>query len=308
MKPEISVVVPVLNEESVLPEFFERVEAVLSATVKAWELVFVDDGSTDSSLDLIAQFAQGHKSVKYISLSRNFGQQVALSAGIDYATGKALVLMDADLQDPPELIPRLYKKMLQGYEVVYAQRKARQGESLPKKATAWLFYRVFSRFTSTVIPPDTGDFRIIDEKVADVLRSMPEQQKFLRAQIAWAGYRQGSVAYVREARKSGKTGYSTGKMLALALDGLTSYTSIPVRFVTFSGFTVSAIAFALILYTWYVKVFTEDYVPGWASLMVTVTFLGGVQLVSVGIIGEYISRIYTNSKKRPLYVIKRSNF
>lgn len=305
---DISIVIPIYNEALNINLLYERLTKVLLSMGVSYELIFVNDGSKDNSIDLIKVLAAQHQEVKYIDLSRNFGHQVAVSAGLDRTTGKRIVIIDADLQDPPELIADLYAKMNEGYEVVYAKRKRRKGESFLKLLTAKLFYRILSNITSIHIPVDTGDFRLIDSKLVEALRQMPESHKFLRGQISWVGYRQTFIEYERDERHAGKTGYTYRKMFRLALDGITAFSNFPIKLVTVMGFLVSAIAFLMIIYTFYVKYFTNQNVErGWASLMVGILFLGGVQLISIGILGEYISRINTDVRKRPLYFIKESN-
>jgi dolichol-phosphate mannosyltransferase len=267
----------------------------------------VNDGSKDNSISLIRKLVDNDPTVRYIDLSRNFGHQIAVSAGLDLARGKAVVIIDADLQDPPELITPLYQKLKEGYEVVYAKRRLREGESVAKKFTAKLFYRILARITSVEIPVDTGDFRIISRKVVEALRQMPEQNKFLRGQISWIGYRQTFVEYDRSERAGGETGYTYRKMIRLALDGITAFSDAPLKAATFMGFSVSMIAFLVMLYTLYSRFIIHDYQPGWPSLMISILFLGGVQLVAVGIIGEYISRLSANVRRRPLYLIADTN-
>ncbi len=305
---DISVVIPVYNEALNINLLYERLTKVLKSIGGSYELIFVNDGSRDNSIDLLKVLASQHQEVKYIDLSRNFGHQIAVSAGLDKTQGKRVVIIDADLQDPPELIADLCAKMNEGYEVVYAKRKRRKGESFLKLLTAKLFYRILSNITSIHIPVDTGDFRVVDRKVVEALRQMPESHKFLRGQISWVGYRQTFVEYEREERHAGKTGYTYRKMFRFALDGVTAFSNFPIKLVTVMGFLVSTIAFLMIIYTFYVKYFTNQEVErGWASLMVGILFLGGVQLISIGILGEYISRINTDVRKRPLYFIKESN-
>jgi dolichol-phosphate mannosyltransferase len=305
---DISVVIPVYNEALNINLLYERLTKVLKSIGGSYELIFVNDGSRDNSIDLLKILASQHQEVKYIDLSRNFGHQIAVSAGLDKTQGKRVVIIDADLQDPPELIADLYSKMNEGYEVVYAKRKRRKGEGFLKLLTAKLFYRILSNITSIHIPVDTGDFRLIDSKVVEALRQMPESHKFLRGQISWVGYRQTFIEYEREERHAGKTGYTYRKMFRFALDGITAFSNFPIKLVIVMGFLVSTIAFLMIVYTFYVKYFTNQEVErGWASLMVGILFLGGVQLISIGILGEYISRINTDVRKRPLYFIKESN-
>lgn len=303
----LSVIIPIYNEENNISLLYKRLKAVMADLGLNYEFIFVNDGSRDNSIFLIRELSILDPQVKYIDFSRNFGHQIAVSAGIDHCNGDAIVIIDADLQDPPELIADLLQKYHEGYSVVYARRKSREGESVMKKATAKLFYRLLAGITSISIPVDTGDFRIIDRKVAEVLKSMPEQNKFLRGQIAWVGFRQTYVEYERKERHSGKTGYTYKKMIKFALDGITSFSDFPLKLATYTGFIVSGIAFLVMLYTLYTKFYTKDYVAGWPSLMVSILFLGGVQLVGIGIIGEYLSRIGNNIRNRPLYIIGDSN-
>jgi len=305
---DLSVIIPVYNEESNLRELYQRLVAVCRQLELSYEFVFVNDGSTDGSQQAIQEFAAQDPGVKFITFSRNFGHQVAVSAGIDHAFAKYIAIIDADLQDPPEAIASMYHRLNEGFDVVYARRRKRKGESFMKKATAKAFYRILWRITSVDIPVDTGDFRIMKGKVADILRKMPEQHKFIRGQIAWAGFKQSYVEYDRMERKNGKTGYSYAKMTRFASDGITSFSDLPLKLVTWSGFFVAFIAFVVSIYSLYSKFVLGGAVPGWASLMISLLFLGGVQLISLGIMGEYISRIASNVRNRPLYVIDESNF
>jgi glycosyltransferase involved in cell wall biosynthesis len=232
---------------------------------------------------------------------------VAVTAGLDNCSGQAVVIIDADLQDPPEVISDLYRKWKEGFEVVYARRKTREGENFFKKFTAKTFYRLLKKITSINIPVDTGDFRLIDRKIIEVLKRMPEQQKFLRGQISWIGFRQTYVEYDRDPRYAGKTGYTFKKMTRLALDGITSYSNLPLKFATIAGFIMSGIAFLMILYALYARFVSKNFVPGWTSIMLAVLFIGGVQLICIGIIGEYISRLSSNVRNRPLYIVSESN-
>jgi len=304
---EISIIIPIYNEEANIALLFERLRQVVKQLNVETEFIFINDGSVDKSIILIRELSGKNPDIRFIDFSRNFGHQVAVTAGLDHCTGKAVVIIDADLQDPPELIIDLYKKWKEGFEVVYAKRKTREGENFLKRFTAKLFYRTLKKITSINIPVDTGDFRLIDRKVVDVLRSMPEQQKFLRGQISWIGFRQTYVEYDRDARHGGKTGYTYKKMIRLALDGITSFSNLPLKFATFTGFIVSGLAFIMILYALYSRFISKDYVPGWTSLMLAVLFIGGVQLISIGIIGEYISRLSANIRKRPLYIVSETN-
>lgn len=301
--PAISVVMPVYNEASNLQLLLDKLYTTMHKMQVDFELIFVNDGSTDASLDILKAFSLRYDEVKYISLSRNFGHQVAISAGLDATSGYAVIIMDADLQDPPELIPSLYEKLQEGYEVVYARRIHRKGESYLKKATAKLFYRILSKITQVNIPMDTGDFRIMDAKVVKVLKQMPERNKFLRGQVAWVGFRQTWVCYNRDERKEGKSGYTYGKLLRLAFDGITSFSDFPLKMASMMGFIVSGVAFLLMIYTLLVRLVFKDYVEGWASIILSVLFLGGVQLICIGIVGEYLARVFNNVQGRPLYVV-----
>jgi dolichol-phosphate mannosyltransferase len=304
---DISVIIPVYNEELNIPLLFDRVRNSISSCVKEYEMIFINDGSRDKSILLIKDLASKYSFVKFIDFSRNFGHQIAVTAGIDYSSGENIVIIDADLQDPPELIPLMYEKMKEGFEVVYARRRKRAGESFMKKFTARMFYRTLAKVTSVNIPVDTGDFRIMHRKVAEVLKQMPEQHKFLRGQIAWVGFNQTYIEYDRDERNAGDTGYPYKKMIQFALDGITSFSNLPLKFATFAGFIVSGITFLMAIYALYSRFITKNYVPGWTSLMLAVLFIGGVQLISIGIIGEYISRLGSNVRNRPLYIIRDTN-
>ncbi|SNC77211.1 dolichol-phosphate mannosyltransferase [Hymenobacter gelipurpurascens] len=305
----LSVIIPIYNEEENIPALYERLREVIDPIElpDGYEFIFINDGSQDQSLALIQTLAARDPRVRFINFSRNFGHQIAVTAGLDRADGDAVVIIDADLQDPPELIPQLLEKLRAGYEVVYAKRRSRQGESAAKKFTAKFFYRILASITHISIPVDTGDFRIISRKVVDALRRMPEQNKFIRGQISWIGYRQTYVEYDRAERAGGATGYTYRKMLRLALDGITAFSDVPLKAATLSGFAVSGIAFLVMLYTLYSRFITHDYQPGWASLMISILFLGGVQLIAVGIIGEYIARLSANVRQRPLYIVSDTN-
>lgn len=305
---DISIVLPVYNEENNLPILYSELLSVIDdIKLINYEFIFINDGSSDNSLNIIKGFAEQNPHVKYIDLNRNFGQQIALTAGIDKANSKYVVIMDSDLQDPPEVIRDLYLKALEGYDVVYAKRKSRRGESFFKKQTAKLFYRILRLVTKCNIPVDAGDFRIVSSKVVSILKQMPEQQKFIRGQVAWIGGRQTFVEFDRDSRKGGKTAYSFSKMLRFALDGITSFSDFPLKFATFLGFIVSIVAFILMMWALYQRLIVKQYVQGWTSLILSVLFIGGIQLISIGIIGEYIGRIGSNIRKRPLYIINNSN-
>lgn len=303
----ISVVIPIFNEEKNIPILFERLTSSLKKTNQSFELIYVNDGSKDLSIKVIKDLSTQYPFVKYINFSRNFGHQIAVSAGLDLCQGSEVVIIDADGQDPPEMIPVLYDKLKEGFEIVYAKRKSRKGESAIKLLTARWFYKILAKLTSIDIPMDTGDFRIIHRKVVDQINKMPEKQKFLRGQMAWVGFRQTFVEYDRDERMSGDTGYTFRKMFRLAMDGITSFSNFPLRVATISGFVCAFIGFFLIIYTLYSRYVLKDYEPGWSSLMITIVFIGGIQLIGIGIIGEYISRIYDNIRNRPLYIVDETN-
>jgi dolichol-phosphate mannosyltransferase len=301
----ISILIPCYNEEKNIDLLHTRLTKVMQNIGENYELNFINDGSKDQTVGKIKEFIEKDKNVVLINLSRNFGHQIAVSAGLDHAKGDAVVIIDADLQDPPELIAEMYEKLKQGFQVVYAKRRQRKGETFLKKLTAKVFYRLLKNITSFPIPVDTGDFRIIDRRVVEALKSMPESNKYLRGQIAWIGFEQTYVEYDREERHAGTTGYSYKKMMKFALDGITGFSNAPIKLATLMGFAVSGFAFLLILYALYSKFFIKDgYMPGWASLMIITLFLGGIQLICVGILGEYISRINSDVKRRPLYFVK----
>ncbi len=304
---DITVIIPVYNEEDNISMLHDRLKSVLDQLTDRYEMIFVNDGSRDNSMPMIKALSKQYPSVRYIDFSRNFGHQIAVTAGLDKANGDAVVIIDADLQDPPELIIDMYKKMKEGFQVVYAKRKQRTGESLFKLWTAKMFYRILSKITSINIPVDTGDFRIIDRKIVNILKEMPEKSKYLRGQISWIGFNQTHVEYERQERMAGETGYTFQKMLSLALDGITGFSDLPLKIVTYFGFIVSIFAFFVMLYALYSRYIIQDYVAGWASLMIVILFIGGIQMIAVGIIGEYLSRMNNNIRNRPLYIIKDTN-
>jgi dolichol-phosphate mannosyltransferase len=302
-----SVIIPVYNEEENVYALYERLTGVMEKLSPDFELLFINDGSRDKTFPLVKALSVNDNRVKYINLSRNFGHQIAVSAGLDACQGERVVIIDADLQDPPELIAEMDQKMNDGFQVVYARRRKRQGESVSKLLTARLFYRLLANIASIDIPLDTGDFRIMDRKVVNVLKVMPEQNKFLRGQISWIGFRQTFVEYDRSERHGGKTGYTYAKMFRFALDGITSFSDAPLRLASWMGFVVSGFAFLALIYAFWGKFVLHQSVPGWASIIVSVLFLGGIQLLSLGFIGEYLSRISANVKQRPLYIVDETN-
>lgn len=305
-KPTISIVAPVYNEETVLPELHHRVRDVLEQTGESWELVLVNDGSRDRSAEVIAQLHAQDSRVRGVSFSRNFGFQIAATAGLDYALGEAVILTDADLQDPPEVYPAMLAKWREGYDVVYGVRESRVGETWFKLWTAKLFYRLIYRITSINIPLDTGDFRLMDRRVVDAIRRMPERNRFLRGMVPWVGYRQIGVPYQRQARFAGESKFtSVRKMLPFALDAITSFSYFPLQMATYLGFLIAAISAIAILVVIVLRLFAPHELTGQATTLVAVLFLGGVQLISLGVIGEYLGRIYDEVKARPLYLIDK---
>lgn len=307
MSPQLSIIIPIYNEEENIQLLYDRLTSVMLQMKVSYEFIFTNDGSKDRSIELIKALSERHPEVKYINFARNFGHQVAVTAGLDRAKGDAIVIIDADLQDPPELIAKMYDKMKDGYEVVYARRRKRDGESALKKWTAKYFYRILSNITSVDIPVDTGDFRIMDKRIVEELKKMPEQHKFLRGQISWIGFNQTFIEYDRDERHAGETGYTYKKMIRFALDGITGFSDVPLKFVTYFGMIVTAFSFLVLVYVLISRFVTSDYVQGWASLMLSILFIGGIQMIAIGIIGEYLSRMNANIRQRPLYIIRETN-
>ena len=307
MSTAISIVIPIYNEQEGIPELYNRLRESVEKISSDYEMIFVNDGSKDNSLAELIRLSQQDSRVFYIQFSRNFGHQIAVTAGLDRCKGQSVVIIDGDLQDPPELIVDLYNKHKEGFDVVYAARRKRKGEGLFKKITAKLFYRIMKRITSIDIPMDTGDFRLMDQKVVAYLKQMPEQNKFLRGQIAWLGFRQTQVLFDRDERKHGQSGYPLSKMLRFALDGITSFSDKPLEMVSRLGFFVSLVSFFVILYALYSHYLLNQTITGWTSLIISSMFIGGIQLISIGVIGEYISRINKNVLNRPIYIIEHTN-
>lgn len=306
MKITYSIIAPIYNEKENLSELHRRVTEVMKQTRKTWELVLVDDGSTDGSTELIRELAKKDKHIRPVIFARNFGHQIAITAGWDYARGDAVVVIDADLQDPPELILEMAKKWQEGYEVVYAVRAEREGESWFKLWTASLFYRIIYRITDVKIPLDTGDFRLMDRKVVDVLKSMRERHRFPRGMSAWVGFKQVGVEYKRAARVAGETKYPFRKMFRLALNAITGFSYFPLQVATFFGFFSAGIAILAIPVVVYMRASGSQAFFGQATTLIAVLFLGGVQLISLGILGEYIGRLYDEAKGRPLYIVREA--
>lgn len=303
-KSTISIVIPIFNEEENLSILIHRLTKVLVEITKNYEIIFVNDGSKDNSLQFLRSLAQEDKRIRIIDLSRNFGHQIAFAAGIQYARGNVIIMMDGDLQDPPEFIPQLLNKWREGYEVVYAIR-AKRKEKFFKKIGYKFFYRILRIMSNIDIPIDSGDFGLIDRKIADLINQMPERARFIRGLRSWVGFRQIGLPYSRDARLSGEPKYSFPKLIRLAFDGLLSFSTAPLRIATAIGFIVSIISFITILFYLYLF-FTTPRVPGFTTLIIALLFIGGIQLITVGILGEYIGRIYDETKKRPLYIVRET--
>jgi len=304
MKITYSIVAPIYNEIENLPNLYRRVSEVMDSSGQPWELVLVDDGSTDGSTDKIRELAKNDKRVRPVIFARNFGHQVAITAGWDYARGDAIVIIDADLQDPPEVILQLAEKWREGYEVVYAIRAEREGETWFKKITAAAFYRLIHWITDVKIPVDTGDFRLMDRKVVDVLKQMKERHRFPRGMSAWVGFKQVGVEYKRAARVAGVTKYPFKKMLKLALNAITGFSYFPLQVATYFGFVSAGVAILAIPIVAILRMTGSHFFEGQTTTLVSVLFLGGVQLISLGILGEYIGRLYDEAKGRPLYIVR----
>ncbi len=299
----LSIVVPVYNEELIIDELVRRMRAAAESITPQYEIIFVNDGSRDSSLEKLRAACAGNERLHFINFSRNFGHQIAITAGMDYARGEAIVTIDGDLQDPPELIVEMYAEFRAGYKVIYAKRRARKGETFFKRFTARAFYRILARLVSFDIPLDVGDFRLISRDVLEYLKQMKEYDKYLRGQIAWLGFKSTYVYFDRDERKFGQTNYPFRKMLRLAFNGITAFSDSPLKLATSMGFIVCVLSFLIGVYALYSYFIGHNTVPGWASLIISVTFLGGVQLLCLGILGEYIARIISNVRQRPLYVV-----
>ncbi len=300
----ISIIAPIYNEAENISELYRRVCEVMDSRVDSWEFLMVDDGSTDGSTDLIREIAGRDERVRPIIFARNFGHQLGLTAGLDYSRGDAVVVIDADLQDPPEVILDLIAKWREGYEVVYAVRAEREGESWFKKATASLFYRLINAITKVDIPLDTGDFRLLDRQVVDVLKQMRERHRFPRGMSAWVGFRQIGVEYRREARYAGETKYPFRKMFRLALDAITGFSYFPLQLATYMGFVAAGVSILVIPIVIVLRLAGSHAFFGQASTLIAVLFLGGVQLISLGMLGEYVGRLYDEAKGRPLYIVR----
>ena len=306
MNPVYSLVVPIYNEEAVLPVLLLRLDALLPKLDGPAEVIFVDDGSTDASPIVLEARARTDPRYRFLKLSRNFGQQVAMTSGMARARGQAVVLMDADLQDPPEVVLDMIAKWREGFEIVYAQRLSRDGESRFKLMTSNLFYRVMGRLSDVDVPPNVGDFRLVDRKALDSFLAMPERDRFVRGMFSWVGYRQAVVRFHRPARAAGETKYSLAKMLRLAASGLVSFSDAPLRAALWIGLAVCAIAVGYGLFVVALWLAGADLARGWSSIIVVMTFLGGANMLMTGVLGVYIGRIHTEVKRRPLYFVDRA--
>jgi glycosyltransferase involved in cell wall biosynthesis len=301
----LSVVVPCMNEQEVLAETHERLVRVLTQAPVSFEIIYIDDGSKDSTANVLRELQAKDTRIRIVQFSRNFGHQIAITAGLEHASGDAVVIIDADLQDPPEVILEFVARWLDGYDVVYGVRTERDGETMFKRGTAKLFYRFIGCLSDTPIPHDTGDFRLMDRRVVDGLLSMPERDRFVRGMVSWLGFSQAAVSYHRAPRAAGQTKFSLFKMMRFALDGIFSFSTLPLRLATWTGFAASALAIIGIVVVLLERFFqVPGLVKGWSSAVIAELFIGGVQLICLGLIGEYVGRIYGEAKRRPLYVVR----
>lgn len=301
---DLSIVVPCYNEADNIDDLLGRLISVLDRLEMTYEIVCVNDGSRDDTLKHLVDFFHSNHNIKVVNLSRNFGKEIALTAGLDYAAGRAVIPIDADLQDPPELIGEMVEKWREGYDVVYARRRSRSGETWVKKMTAIAFYRVIQKLTPVHIPRDTGDFRLMDRRVVEALKELPETHRFMKGLFAWVGFRQTAIEYDRSPRHRGETKWNYWKLWNFAIEGITSFSALPLKVWSYMGLVVS---FFALIYAAFLVIRTLIFgidVPGYASLMVAILFLGGVQLISLGVIGEYLGRIYAEVKRRPLYLVR----
>jgi len=298
------VVVPAYNEEEVIHETYKRLTAVMGGMDEPYELVFVNDGSRDRTAEIIAGFCMEDESVRLVNFSRNFGHMPAISAGMEYAQGEAIFIIDADLQDPPEIFPQMAEKWREGYHVVYGQREKREGESWFKKASSKFFYRFLQRMTSVDLPLDTGEFRLIDRKVCDAVNRMPEKHRYIRGLVSWVGFRQTAVLYVRQERFAGKTKYPLRKMISFAMDAITAFSYKPLKLATTLGFFISFFSFVYLAVIFYQRFFTDVTITGWASIIGVLLLTQGIVMMILGLMGEYIGRIYEEIKNRPIYIVQ----
>jgi polyisoprenyl-phosphate glycosyltransferase len=300
----ISIVVPCYNEEDNTEHFYQEIKKVFEPLEYDFEIIFIDDGSKDNTVQSIISLNSIDPRVKLIALTRNFGKEIALTSGLDAASGAAAIPMDVDLQDPPELVPELIKKWEEGYDVVYAVRTQRKGEGFMKRFTAYSFYKIINKITKIEIPRNTGDYRILDQKVLKALKGVREYHRFMKGLFSWVGYKQIGIEYIRQPRYSGRSKFNYMKLIGFAIEGLTSFTVAPLRLATIFGFLISLVAFFYGLYIILTTVLRGADVPGYPSLFVAILFLGGIQLITIGLIGEYIGRIFNETKNRPLYLVR----
>lgn len=302
---KISILIPAYNEEPVLQPLYERLDALArELSTYNFEFLFVNDGSSDKTIDIIKEYAEKDDRVAYVDLSRNFGKEIAMIAGLDHVTGDATVIIDADLQDPPELIPRMVKYWEEGYDDIYAKRKSRKGETWLKKSTSKLYYSLLQKATHITIQRDTGDFRLLDRRCVDALKQIRESQRYTKGMFSWIGYKKKEITYNRDPRLAGETGWNYPKLINFAIDGITSFTTAPLRVSSVLGIVISLAAFIYIVYLVVRTIFFGTDLAGYPSMMAVILFLGGVQLLSLGVIGEYIGRIFNETKQRPLYLIE----
>lgn len=306
MKVKYSVIVPIYNEEEVIVTSYTELKRVMDLSKNTYELIFVDDGSKDSSANILADICKKDKNVRLISFSRNFGHQPAITAGMDYACGDAVIIIDADLQDPPEVILQMIDKWNEGYHVVYGKRIKREGETYFKNVTAKLYYRLLNKMTNVDIPVDTGDFRLIDRKICDTMKGLHEKNRYVRGLVSWVGYNQTFVEYTRQERFAGETKYPLKKMLKFALDGITAFSYKPLKLAANIGFIISLGSFIHLMYVLYQGLFSENTVTGWASTISVILFSQGIVLMMLGLMGEYVGRIFEEVKNRPIYLVKES--
>lgn len=298
-----SIIVPLYNEELVIRETYRRLKKVMNSTKESYEIIFVNDGSKDKTVEMVKEICSIDVSIKLLSFSRNFGHQVAITAGMEHSSGQAIIVIDADLQDPPEVMLKMIEKWKEGYDVVYGKRIKRNGETFFKKFTAKMFYKILRNMSDVDIPTDAGDFRLIDRKVCEVLKSLPEHNRYVRGLVSWIGFKQTGVEFVREERFAGETKYPLKKMLKLAFDGITAFSYKPLKIATFLGSIAAISGFVYLLVLLLEKLFTSITISGWAVAIAAMLFLSGLILVMLGIIGEYIGRIYDEAKGRPIYII-----
>lgn len=301
-----SIVIPAYNEEENLETLYNHLSDIMKTVGESYEIIFVNDGSNDKSVEIMDSLHKVDNRVKTIDFSRNFGHEIAITTGIDFANGKAVIIMDADLQHPPELIPEMIKKWKEGYDIVYTVREKTEDVSFLKRFTSKMFYKLLNKIANIKILESTPDFRLLDEKVVKTLRSMKEKTRFMRGLINWVGFEQTSINFIAPKRFAGKTKYSFGKLLKLSFDGITSFSSSPLRIASHFGFVISFFCFLYAIYALYAKFFKNTTVPVWTSILIAVLILSGVQLITIGIMGEYISRIYEENKEQPLYIVNKT--